>query len=304
MSGAVRAGGEGRHFLFRHPRVRAYLLLSPMLFLLGAGVLLPLGMLFIYSLWRKVGFAISHEATTFNYLWFFTHPVYYTLIGKAILYGFIVSLATLALAYPLAYHVTMRVERWKNAFLIAALIPLYTSDLTRIFAWRSVLGLNGFVNQTLIGLGLIDQPLEFLLFSPFSAVLTLIHQYFPFMFLALWAGLETIRRSEIEATKDLGARWFRAFRRVVFPLSLPGVAAGFLFVFVPVTGDYLAVNLMGGPSGVTITNVIVEQFGQADNWPLGAALAVMVLLAGMIVIAVLGAVLTRLRSIRMYFGKA
>jgi spermidine/putrescine transport system permease protein len=260
-------------------------------------------MLFVYSLWRKAGFALSYDITAFNYIWILTHPLYYTLVGKAILYGFVVALATFLLAYPPAYYVTMRVTHYKNAFLIAALIPLYTSDLTRIFAWRSVLGLNGFANQTLLGLGLVDQPLEFLLFSPFSAMVTLIHQYFPFMFLALWVGLETIRRSEIEAAMDLGARWLRSFRRVVFPLSLPGVVAGFLFVFIPVTGEYLAINLMGGPSGISITNVIVEQFGQADNWPLGAALAVMVLLAGMIVLLVLGALLSRLRSIRMYFQR-
>lgn len=304
MNDRPRSGGGRGHLLFRHPTVRAYFLLAPMIVLLVSGVLVPLGMLFVYSLWRKVGFETSYQITAFNYLWFFTHPVYYTLIGKAILYGFIVAVATFLLAYPLAYYVTMRVARHKNAFLIAALIPLYTSDLTRIFAWRSVLGLNGFANQTLLGIGLIDQPLEFLLFSPFSAMVTLIHQYFPFMFLALWAGLETIRRSEIEAAMDLGARWLRSFRRVVFPLSLPGVVAGFLFVFVPVTGEHLAVNLMGGPSGVTITNVIVEQFGQADNWPLGAALAVMVLLAGMIVLLLLSALLSRLRSIRMYFEQS
>lgn len=274
-----------------------------MLVLLIAGVLAPLGVLFVYSFWRKMGFDISHEPTLHNYIWFFTHAVYYTLVGKAILYGFVVALATFLLAYPLAYFVTTRVQVYKNVFLIAALIPLYTSDLVRIFAWRSVLGVNGFINQTLLGIGVVEQPLEFLLFSPFSAFITLVHQYFPFMFLALWAGLETIRRAEIEAAMDLGARWFRSFRRVVFPLSLPGAIAGFLFVFIPVTGDYLAINLMGGPSGITITNVLVEQFGQADNWPLGATLAVMILLAGMIVLGLLALMLSRLRSIRMYFAR-
>jgi spermidine/putrescine transport system permease protein len=285
---------------FRHPSVRAYLLLSPMLALLGFGVVAPLAIFCLYSLWKKVGFDIVRELTLANYLFFFTHPVYFGLIAKALVYGFIVAGATLVLAYPVAYYVTTRVRLHKNAYLIAALIPLYTSDLVRIFAWRSVLGVNGFINKSLQGLGLIEEPIEFLLFSPTSAVITLTHMYFPFMFLAVWAGLETVKFSEVEAAWDLGARWFRTLRRVVFPLSLPGVIAGFLFVFIPVTGDYLAINLMGGPDGITITNAVVEQFGAANNWPLGAVLAVMVLAAIVLVLAVLAIFLSRLRSVRMY----
>ena len=271
-----------------------------MIALLGLGVVVPFGVFSMYSLWKKVGFDIVQQLTFDNYVFFFTHSLYYRLLGKSILYGCIVSGATLILAYPLAYYVTTRVRFRKNVFLVAALIPLYTSDLVRIFAWRDVLGVNGFINRALQELGVIEQPIEILLFSPLSALITLTHMYFPFMFLAIWAGLETINFSEVEAAKDLGARWFRIFRKIIFPLSLPGVAAGFLFVFTPVTGDYLISNMMGGPNGITITNVIVGKFGQADNWPLGAALAVMVLVAGFVVLLLLAFFLSRLKSIRMY----
>ena len=289
-----------RQPFLRNPTVRAYLLLSPMIALLGLGVVVPFGVFSMYSLWKKVGFDIVQQLTFDNYVFFFTHSLYYRLLGKSILYGCIVSGATLILAYPLAYYVTTRVRFRKNVFLVAALIPLYTSDLVRIFAWRDVLGVNGFINRALQELGVIEQPIEILLFSPLSALITLTHMYFPFMFLAIWAGLETINFSEVEAAKDLGARWFRIFRKIILPLSLPGVAAGFLFVFTPVTGDYLISNMMGGPNGITITNVIVGKFGQADNWPLGAALAVMVLVAGFVVLLLLAFFLSRLKSIRMY----
>ena len=295
--------GQRSHRSFlRHPTVRAYLLLSPMILLLGAGVVVPLGIFFVHSLWKKVGFDLVHTLTLDNYIFLFSHSLYYRLILKAIVYGFIVCGITLVLAYPLAYFVTTRVKVHKNVYLIAALIPLYTSDLVRIFAWRDVLGVNGFINRALQSIGVIDEPITELLFTSGSALITLVHMYFPFMFLAVWAGLETIKYSEIEAAKDLGARWFRSFRKVVFPLSLPGVAAGFLFVFTPVTGDYLVSNMLGGPGGITITNVVVEQFGQADNWPLGAALAVMVLVTGLVVLLLMGIFLFRLRAIRMYAG--
>ena len=289
-----------RHRLLANPTLRAYLLLAPMIALLLFGVIVPLGVFCIYSLWHKVGADIVRELTLENYTFYFDHPTYYWLTGKAILYGFIVAGATLGLAYPLAYYVTTRVRVHKNAYLIAVLIPLYTSDLVRIFAWRSVLGVNGFINRGLQGIGLIDEPIAALLFTPTSAAITLTHVYFPFMFLAVWAGLETLKFSLVEGAMDLGARRFRTFRRIIFPLSLPGVLAGFLFVFVPVTGDYLAINLIGGPSGITMTNAVVEQFGAANNWPRGAALAVMVLVCSLLVLVTMAVFLSRLRSLRMY----
>ena len=237
-----------------------------MLLLLVLGVVVPLAIFFVYSFWRKSGFDLVREATLRNYELFFERPVYYGLTGKAIYYGFIVAAVTLLLAYPLAHYVATRVPRQqKNLYLIAVLIPLYTSDLVRIFSWRSVLGLNGLINKGLESISIIDKPIEALLFTQASALITLSHVYFPFMFLAVWAGLETIKGSLVEGAKDLGAGPFRTLRKIIIPLSLPGVVAGFLFVFIPVTGDYLAINLMGGPDGITIINVVVEQFGAADK---------------------------------------
>ena len=283
--------------------LRAYLLLSPMLVLLVVGVLVPLSTFLFYSFWRKSGFDIVHEFTLYNYQFLLGKTIYLKLIGKAVLYGFIVSATTLCLAFPFAYVVATRVTAsYKNLVLLAVLVPLYTSDIVRIFAWRSVLGINGFINNFLMTFGFVNEPIGMLLFSPFGALVSLTHMMLPFMFLAVWAGMENMNTSLIESARDLGAGPLRVMQKIVFPLALPGILAGFLFVFIPVTGDYVYVNLMGGPSGVTITKVIVQQFGAANNWPFASTLTVAMLLSMMVVIVLLGALLSRLRSIRMYFA--
>ncbi len=286
----------------RRANLRAYVLLSPMLALLIFGVVVPLGTFLLYSFWRKAGFEIVQDFTLYNYQFLLGKTIYLRLIGKAILYGFIVCAVTLWLAFPFAYVVATRVKaNYKNLVLLTVLVPLYTSDIVRIFAWRSVLGVNGFINQTLMGLGLIAEPIEALLFSPTAALVSLTHVMFPFMFLAVWAGLENMKSSLIESAMDLGAGPLRVIRKVVFPLALPGVLAGFLFVFIPVTGDYVYVNLMGGPGGVTVTKAIVQQFGAANHWPFASTLAVAMLLSMVFTILMLGILISKLPSIRMYF---
>ena len=178
------------------------------------------------------------------------------LIGKAIAYGALVALLTAALAYPLAWFVATRVRVYKVALLTVVLIPLHTGDLIRIFAWRVVLGAEGVLNSFLQWLGITSEPLWFLLFSPFATTIVLTYNYFPFMVLALWAALETLDRSYVEAAFDLGASRSATFLRVVLPLSSPGLLAGFLMVMVLVAGDYLTPRLVGGSSGVTITSAV------------------------------------------------
>ena len=253
----------------------------------------PMLCLLVLSFWRAKGFELIPDFTLDNYRKIFTSPLYRVLMLRTIGVAFVTTLIVVPVAFTLSYMMRFVFARRGQLILQIVLLSLFSGYLVRIYAWRTILGKQGLLNSTLQWLGLVDQPLEFLLFSPFSAMVTLIHQYFPFMFLALWVGLETIRRSEIEAAMDLGARWLRSFRRVVFPLSLPGVVAGFLFVFIPVTGEYLAINLMGGPSGISITNVIVEQFGQADNWPLGAALSFILLLIVGVILAISAGFLTQ-----------
>jgi spermidine/putrescine transport system permease protein len=178
------------------------------------------------------------------------------------------------LAYPLAYYVAMDVKRHKMMWLILITLPFWTSYLLRVFAWKIILGYNGVVNSGLEWLGVIREPLEFLLYNPFAVVLTLAHAWAAFAILPIYVSLEKIDRSYLEAATDLGDSPWQRFWRITFPLSLPGVIAAAIIIFIPTVGDYVTPTLVGGPSGLMIANVIQMQFGTANDWPLGAALSI------------------------------
>ena len=203
-----------------------------------------------------------------------TREGYRTLFFRSVAISSLVTLATVALAYPMAYFVAFRVTRAKFIWLLLLTIPFWTSYLLRVFAWKVILGYNGVINSGLIGLGLISQPLEFLLYNPTAVVVTLAHAYAAFAILPIYVSLEKIDRSLLEAAADLGDGPWRRFWRVTFPLSLPGVIGAAVLIFVPTTGDYVTPTLVGGSDGVMIANIIQVQFGRVNNWPLGAALAI------------------------------
>jgi spermidine/putrescine transport system permease protein len=144
----------------------------------------------------------------------------------------------------------------------------------RIFLWKVILGYNGVVNGSLMGLGLIEQPLSFILYNQNAVVLTLAHSWVPFAILPIFVALERVNRSLIEAAEDLGDNRLRRFLRVTLPLSMPGVIAATIIVFIPTIGDYVTPRLVGGPNGLMISNMIELQFKKANNAPLGAALAI------------------------------
>ena len=151
------------------------------------------------------------------------------------------------------------------------------------YAWKTILGSDDVLNTLLQYLHVVRHPVEFLLYSPFAVVLTLTHIYAPFTFLSVYASLEHIPRDLVEASQDFGASPTVTFWRDIFPLSLPGVVAGATFAFVLNLGDFLSPLLIGGPSGIMISNVVVSLFGAAYNWPLGAAISLcMLLLVGLL----------------------
>lgn len=239
----------------------------------------PLGLLFVYSFYSVDFVSIVKEVTLANYALVLGSETYRALIVKAILYGAGVAALTAAIAYPLAFFIAKRVRVYKAALLTAMLVPLYTGDLIRIFAWRVVLGAEGVLNSFLQWLGITDQPIWALLFSPFATMVVLTYNYLPFMVLVLWVSLEALDRAYLEAAMDLGANRTQIFMRVILPLTSPGLVVGVLMVFVLVAGDYLTPQLVGGGSGVTITSAIYDMFGAAFDWPLGSALAWVLLAA-------------------------
>jgi spermidine/putrescine transport system permease protein len=198
---------------------------------------------------------------------------------------------TVALAYPMAYFVAFKVIKHKFVWLVLLSIPFWTSYLLRVFAWKVILGFNGVINSGLLGLGLISQPLELLLYNPTAVVLTLAHTYAAFAILPIYVSLEKIDRSLLEAAADLGDGPVRRFLRVTLPLSLSGILGASVLIFVPTTGDYVTPTLVGGADGVMIANLIQVQFGRVNNWPLGAALALASMAAvGVLAVSVIQAV--------------
>lgn len=242
-------------------------------------LLVPYAILFCYSFWSvSPQQVIVHNWNLQNYLQLFRNPIYLTVLFRSMRIAATVTLLALALGYPLAYFVSFHAARRKDLLYQLVIIPLWASYLVRGYAWKTILGSEGVLNGFLQYLHITHAPVEFFLYSPFAVILTLTHIYTPFTFLPIYASLEHVPRNLVEASHDLGASPWSTFRRVILPLSLPGVLAGATFAFVLTLGDFLAPLLVGGPSGIMISNIVVSLFGAAYNWPLGAAISLCLLL--------------------------
>lgn len=242
-------------------------------------LLVPYAILFCYSFWSvSPQQVIVHNWNLQNYFQLIRNPIYLTVLFRSMRIAATVTLLALVLGYPLAYYVSFHAAKRKDLLYQLVIIPLWASYLVRGYAWKTILGSDGVLNGFLQYLHITQRPVEFFLYSPFAVVLTLTHIYTPFTFLPIYESLEHVPRNLIEASHDLGASPWRTFRRVVLPLSLPGVLAGATFAFVLTLGDFLAPLLVGGPSGIMISNIVVSLFGAAYNWPLGAAISLCLLL--------------------------
>lgn len=242
-------------------------------------LLVPYAILFCCSFWSvSPQQVIVHEWNLQNYLQLVRNPIYLTVLFRSMRIAATVTLLALVLGYPLAYYVSFHAATRKDLLYQLVIIPLWASYLVRGYAWKTILGSDGVLNGFLQYLHITQRPVEFFLYSPFAVILTLTHIYTPFTFLPIYASLEHVPRNLIEASHDLGASPWSTFRRVVLPLSLPGVLAGATFAFVLTLGDFLAPLLVGGPSGIMISNIVVSLFGAAYNWPLGAAISLCLLL--------------------------
>jgi spermidine/putrescine transport system permease protein len=265
--------------VFRHAGLRGYILLSPTLLVLVGAMCLPVGILTVYSLWTQSGVEIDHTLTLANYLKIFNKQSYMLLIGKSVLISLTVTVATVLLAYPVAYFIAFKIKRHKIVWLILITIPFVTSYLLRVFAWKIILGYNGIINSGLKWVGVIDEPLTFLLHNPTAVVITLAHAWAPIAILPIFVSLEKMDRSLLEAATDLGDSPLQRFLRVTLPLSIPGVVAASMLVFIPTVGDYITPQLVGGPDGMMVGSLMHAMFFRANDWPLGSALAILSALA-------------------------
>jgi spermidine/putrescine transport system permease protein len=241
-------------------------------------LLVPYAILFCYSFWSvSPQQAIVHNWNLQNYAQLIRNPIYVSVLFRSMRIAASVTLLALLLGYPLAYYLSFHAAKRKDLLYQLVIIPLWASYLVRGYAWKTILGSDGVLNGLLQYLHITRHPVEFFLYSPFAVVLTLTHIYTPFTFLPIYASLEHVPRNLVEASHDLGASKWSTFRRVILPLSLPGVLAGATFAFVLTLGDFLAPLLVGGASGIMISNIVVSLFGAAYNWPLGAAISLCML---------------------------
>ena len=259
----------------RSESAQGLFLISPTL---GFALLLlavPLIMVVALSFWTQDYLTLDRTFTTANYQTAWTEPMYQYLMARSLKISIFVTAVTVLVAYPVAYFISFHVAPKRKAMWIFLItIPFWTSYLMRIFLWKVILGYNGVINGTLTGFGIIDEPLSFILYNQNAVVITLAHAWIPFAILPIFVALERVDRSLLEAAEDLGDSGLRRFFRVTLPLSMPGVIAATIIVFIPTIGDYVTPRLVGGPNGLMISNMIELQFKKANNAPLGAALAI------------------------------
>ncbi|MBD2460329.1 ABC transporter permease [Oscillatoria sp. FACHB-1407] len=238
----------------------------------------PIALLVSYSIWRLEAFDIVKEFSLTNFQVIFTNPAYRTVILRTLGTALGVTVIDILIALPLGYFIAKFSGRYRSLLTLLVILPLWSSYLVRVFAWKIILGYNGILNTALLSLGILKEPSQVFLYNQFSTMLTFVHVWLPFMVLPIITAFERLPNNLLEASADLNARPWTTFRRVTLPLVAPGVLAGSINVFALTMGDFITPSLVGSPSGIMLGNVISSQFGVAYNWPLGAAFALVVML--------------------------
>ncbi|NQW11834.1 MAG: ABC transporter permease [Alphaproteobacteria bacterium] len=295
---------------WRHPLVFWVLGLPPTAWLLGF-FLIPLGIVWLFSFAELRGvIGMEVTGTLANYARALD-PLYLEIFGKSFLFAGMTTVVSLVAGFPVAMAIVFASPRWRPVLLLLVILPFWTNLLIRTYALIAVLRIRGFVNFSLEwlwergdwGLALIGlpgvlgdrfEPLE-LLYNNTAVVIGLVYVHLPFMVLPLYAALERLDRSLIEAALDLGASQWTAFRTVIVPLAFPGIVSGAILVFIPALGSFLTPDLLGGTDSQMIANVIERQFKGANDWPFGAALSFLLMYLTFGALA-LRAVLSRGRS--------
>ncbi|WP_349358109.1 ABC transporter permease [Stappia sp.] len=279
-----------------------YGLLSAPTVFLAIFFLGPLGIMVVYTfltpgLYGGVDWAFSHLNYGRILGWADTRydqfdPVYISIFLRSIRLAATTVLACLVICYPFAFWVARQPERWRNFFIFLITLPFFISLIVRLFAWVLILRPTGFLNQALLGLGLVDAPLD-IIFTDIAVVIGMTYVFIPFMFLPLYSSIEKLDGSLIEASQDLGASPLQTFLRVILPMTLPGIVGGSIIVFIPSLGNFIVPSLLGGARVVMIGNLIEQQFLSARNWPFGSALGMMVMAAVLVLLMIYVRVLSR-----------
>lgn len=248
----------------------------------------PVVILLVYSVWQVENFQLQQVFTFDNYIAILTEPLLYKAFLLSLRVAAFATVAAITIAYPFAFFVAKRMRQFQTIAILAVIVPFWTSYILRAYAWRILLGPNGAINQSLSAVGVIDEPIGALLYSPTATGIGLLYVYLPLAILPIYSVLERMPTSLSEAASDLGASPWRVFREVIFPLSLPGVAVAAVFTFVFAIGEYVIPALLGGGKQLLYAEAIVLRINAQQNWPAAAAMSVVLMLITLALVALLG----------------
>lgn len=259
--------------------------ISPVAIWLIVLLVVPMFLILLVSfMTRGVYGGIEYTFTLENYVRFLD-PLYLNILFVSIMLALLTTLACLVFGYPFAYIIASAPAKYRTLLLFLVIVPFWTNSLIRTYAWIVLLRTEGVINMILIKLGIIAQPLE-LLYNNGAVMIGLIYTLFPFMVLPLYASIEKLDKSYLEAASDLGAKAWQAFFKVTVPLTMPGIVAGSLLVFIPALGLFFIPDLMGGAKTMMIGNLIKNQFLTARDWPFGSASSIIIMILTLVLVMV------------------
>ena len=263
------------------PAAQGTFLIAPTMIYLFFFLLLPLFLVVVLSILTRGTYGNVVYRLNFENYTRLLDSLYLRILGYSLYTATATTLATILIGYPLAYYIARAGVRQRSILIFLILVPFWTNFIIRIYAWIMILRTEGLLNRTLLGLGAIQVPLD-ILYTPTAVLIAMVYEFLPFMVLPLYTSLEKIEMAQLEAAADLGARPWRAFWRITLPLSVPGIVAGSILVFIPAMGMFVVPDLMGGAKTVLVGNLIRNQFLTARDWPFGAAASMVLLIITLI----------------------
>jgi spermidine/putrescine transport system permease protein len=269
-------------------KLQGLLLIFPATLWLLVFSVAPVALLVAMSFWTSSIFGTTADFTLDNYKVILDDPIYFKVLFQTLRIAATVTTVSLIVSYPMAFFLATRSNRTKAFFLVLVFLPFWSSYVVRTFVWLPMLGRTGLVNTILMNLGLINSPLDWLIYNEGTTHVGLVYVYTLFMTLPIYLSLDKLDPSLIEASADLGAGPWRTFRRVILPLSVPGILSGCVMVFLLACGAYVTPQLLGGTSGIMFGNVIAPQYTVTNNWALGSALSVVLVLVVLLCLIVFG----------------
>jgi putative spermidine/putrescine transport system permease protein len=263
-------------------------LIAPSALWLLLFLVIPLLSIFVFSFWKYSGHGMEPGFTFEHYKSFFTSTIYLTTFLTTLRYTLVVMAICLLLGYPIAYFLAMQVQsfKWQMSLFLLCMVPFWTSYLIRAVAWIPMLGRQGLLNGLLLGLGIVDEPVSFLLYSEFGLTMALVQLYVVLCIGPIFFSLAKIDKAILEAARDMGATGAQTFREIILPLSLPGIAIGMIFVFVMVMGEFATAGVVGGGKTAMVGNVILNLMG-ITQYPFAAVNALMLMVGMMVGVVVI-----------------